>query len=360
MTDEAISSAPAAPASEPASAPSASTAAPSQEGPAGKSSSAGTPSRAPKLEASPAAALDRAFDALEFDEDEPSPRNTPKADRARDEAGRFAPTDPNAKPQQAAEQPDQPAPAGNKFAAPERFSADAKAAWELAPEPVKAEVNRAITELTSGIEKYRADFEPYRAFDQQLKANGQNFQEVLGHYTGMEALLARNPVEGLERICNNLGFTLEDVARQILGAPADERGSRDQQTIMALRQELEQVKQGLNGITQAEQQRRLDSAMQQVSDFAAAHPRVDELANDIKFFLETGRATTLDQAYQMADRLNPAPASAAPVQTPAPVQTRQVRASITGAPASGSNPGQRKRSASIDDALNSAFGIAGL
>jgi DNA-binding transcriptional MerR regulator len=352
MTDEAIGSAPAAPASEPASvsapAPASSTPSSEPSAPSGR-----------RFEESPGAALDRAFDALDItDGDEPA---TTRAERARDEAGRFAPADPNAKPQQGepgAETP--PAPGATKFSAPERFSADAKAAWESAPEPVKAEVNRAITELTSGIERYKQDFEPYRALDQQLKANGQNFQEVFNHYTGMEALLARDPVAGLDQICRNLGMTLEDVAAHVLNQPVDQRSAQSNRVVTTLQQELAQVKAQLNHFTQSAEQQALSAAQRQVAEFAAAHPRMDELSGDVKFFLETGKAETLEQAYQLAERLNPAPASAAPVQTQPAAQTRQARASITGAPASGSNPGQRRRSASIDNAIDNAIAAVGL
>lgn len=329
---------PAAPAQEPAFTPAAE--APSSE-----------PQRS--FEPSPRNALDRAFDKI-FDE----PEDKPAGDRPRDEMGRFAPT----REQQAQAQAPQAAPVeANKFAPPERFSPDAKAAWDKAPEPIKAEVNRAINEMTAGIEKYRQAYEPYKAFDEQLRANGQRFDEVIAHYTGIEQLLAQDPVQGLDRICRNMGFTLEDVARQIMGEPQEERASRDAQTIRALEQKLASLEQGVNGITQAEQQRRFETAMQQVTSFAATHPRVDELANDIKFFLETGRATDLEQAYAMAERLNPAPAQPAPVQQQAPAaQNRRGVASVAGAPTSGSNPGQRRTSGSVRSALDNAFDSIGL
>jgi hypothetical protein len=85
---------------------------------------------------------------------------------------------------------EKPAETVSKFEPPSRFSPDAKAAWETAPEPVKAEINRAVTELEAGIEQHRQAFEPYREFDQNLKANGQDFQTVISHYTGIEQKLS--------------------------------------------------------------------------------------------------------------------------------------------------------------------------
>lgn len=357
MTDEAIGSAPSAPASEPVSAP-ATPSAPSA--PSANNSDQGSAPSAPKgrrFEETPGDALDRAFDSLGItDEDDKAP---PKAGRQRDESGRFAPADPNAPAPAPDAKGTQPTQSSSKLAAPERFSADAKAAWEQAPEPVRAEVNRAITELTTGIERYRQDFEPYRALDQQLKANGQTFQEVFNHYTGIENLLEENPVLGLDQICRNMGMSLEQVARHVLGQPEDQRAAQSNRVIASLQQELQQVKSQINSFSQNAEQQAIAASMREVAEFAKANPRIDELATDVKFFLETGRATTLADAYQMAERLNPAPASQAPVQTTPAAQTRPARTSISGAPASGSTPGSRKRSTSIDDAINNAMGIAG-
>jgi DNA-binding transcriptional MerR regulator len=332
----------AAPAAEPASTPVAETQ--SQEQPR-------------EFEASPRNAIDRAFDNVFEDADE-----KPAGDRPRDEMGRFAPTKEQAAQTAQAAPAEQPTPEANKFAPPERFSADAKAAWEKAPEPIKAEVNRAITELTSGIDKYRQAYEPFRAFDDQLRANGQRFDEVIAHYTGIEHLLSQDPVQGLDRICRNMGMSLEDVARHVLGQPQEERAGRDAQIIAELNQKLQRLEQGFNGINQAEQERRFESSMQQVVNFAATHPRVDELAGDIKFFLESGRATDLEHAYALAERLNPAPApqpSTVQQQTPA-AQNRRGVASVAGAPTSGSNPANRKTSGSVRSALDNAFDSIGI
>lgn len=338
----------AAPAPEPVSAPAPASPEPSRS----TEASAPEPKTSKKFEASPKDALDRAFDAV-FEDDDVKPQSS----QQRDKMGRFRPNEASA--ELPAEKAAEAQAAPSKFAPPDRFSADAKVAWEQAPEPVKAEVNRAITELTNGIEKYKQDFEPYRAFDQRLKAEGQTFEQVLGHYTGMEQLLAQDPVRGLDQICRNLGTSLEDVARHVLGQPQDERSTQSNNIIAGLQHELQQVKAQLTQFSRTAEEQAVAASMREVSEFAKANPRVDELAEDIKFFLEAGRAKTLADAYQMADRLNPAPSAPAPVQPAPAAQTRPVRTSISGAPASGSTPGARTKSASIDDALNRAMDTAG-
>jgi hypothetical protein len=44
--------------------------------------------------------------------------------------------------------------------------------------------------------------------------------------------------------------------------------------------------------------------------FAAAHPRFEELSEDIVFFLDTGRADDLEEAYSLAERFSSSTASA--------------------------------------------------
>lgn len=53
-----------------------------------------------------------------------------------------------------------------------------------------------------------------------------------------------------------------------------------------------------------------DSTTEAVMKFAATHPRFEELAEDIVFFLDTGRADDLAEAYDLAVRFNVSPSEA--------------------------------------------------
>jgi hypothetical protein len=53
-----------------------------------------------------------------------------------------------------------------------------------------------------------------------------------------------------------------------------------------------------------------DATAEMVTKFAAAHPRFEELSEDIAFFLDTGRANDVAEAYKLAERINPAPSEA--------------------------------------------------
>jgi hypothetical protein len=54
---------------------------------------------------------------------------------------------------------------------------------------------------------------------------------------------------------------------------------------------------------------KVDSTAEMVTKFAAAHPRFEVLSEDIVFFLDTGRANDLAEAYSLAERFSSSTAS---------------------------------------------------
>jgi hypothetical protein len=164
-------------------------------------------------------------------------------------------------------------------APPARFSTDAKAAWDEAPEVVRAEVSRMEKELTAGFAKHRAAAvrDASIAEFHDMAAKGRTtVKEALSRYVNMENQLRADPVKGLEIICQNVGMSLEEVAAKVLGRALDPG-------------------QGAH------------PAHESVTQFAAdpAHTRFEELSDDIALFLTSGRATDLAEAYMLAERLNP-------------------------------------------------------
>jgi hypothetical protein len=103
---------------------------------------------------------------------------------------------------------------------------------------------------------------------------GTDVRTALSRYVGMENQLRADPLRGLEIICQNVGMSLREVAAKVLGLTQD-------------------------------QGRAADSTHESVTKFAAEHPRFEELSDDIAFFLET-RTEDIAEAYEMAERLNPA------------------------------------------------------
>jgi hypothetical protein len=311
-------------------------------------------------------AIEGAFDKVE--------KSDTASERPRDDKGQFAKAEGDEpvadEPEPAAEAeetPAEPAEAEETQSplseAPSRFSPDAKEAWKDAPESVKGEISRAVKELEGGIEQYRNGYEPFKAFDEMVRANNQDPANVLNQYTSIERELMQNPMQGLETICSNLGTSLREVAATVLNQPPPPAAAQDG-VINSLKQEIAQLKQEVGGVSSTIAQQNDRAIQSELASFEKDHPRMNELRGDMALFLESGRAKDMQEAYDMAERLNPAsnPAPPAiPAETqPAPAQTRKGKLSVTGAPASGSNPNNRKPSTSTREALKRSFAQTGL
>lgn len=294
---------------------------------------------------------------------------------ARDETGKFAAREPaqGTEAPKEGETPAKPAEQAEKPASqfrdpPKRFSDDAKAAWETAPEPVKAEVHRAVRELESGLEKYRTEYEPLKPYNDLAKQHGTSIKDALDRYTGLERMLGspdqNQKLAGLQQVFDYAGISPRQFAAQIMGQTPEQGAVQQDQTLRELRQEIASLKQQLGGVSTNMQQRQEQEVLSKIQQFAADKPRFDELSEDIAFFLKSGRTQDLQEAYQLAERLNRAPApQSPPAQTriePTPeAQTLKGSKSVSGAPSLGASPAKGQPSSSIKEALKRAAAHVG-
>ncbi|TPK16669.1 hypothetical protein FJ872_17865 [Mesorhizobium sp. B2-5-9] len=275
-----------------------------------------------------------------------------------------------AKPEPKAE----PVKTGTHQDMPARFKSDtaASAEWEKAPEAVKAAVHRSFRELEAGIEKHRAsaeEFEPLKPYSELAKQHGTTIPKALDNYLGLEKMLSSQDqgqkMAGLQRVFDYAGVNIRDFAARVMGQTPDQVSSSQDATIRELRQELAGIKQQVGGVTNTIQQQHVATVNGQVQAFAADHPRFDELAEDIAFFLKSGKTKDLAEAYKLAERLNPAPVAevtAAPQTRTTDnleAQTLKGGKSVTGAPSAGSDPATKRASTSIKDSLRRAMAQTG-
>jgi len=311
-------------------------------------------------------ALKRAAEKVAKAEANRPQENAQKADPAGPTPDKTAPDTKPVKADPAAPKPVD-AQQQSKSDAPARFSADAKAAWATAPEPIKAEVYRAIRELEQGHEKYRADAEAFsqvKEFDDLAKRNNTSLRDAMVRYTGLEKTLLTNPMEGIAAVCEYAGVSLRELAAAVMGQAPDQVQSQNDTIIRTLRQEIAGLKDQIGGVTSSLQQQHRTGIETAVDEFANKNPRFEELADDIAFFIESGKTKDLAEAYKMAERLNPAPSAPAPAAPAAlaadlEAQTRKGSKSVSGAPTLGSDPTTRKRSTSIRESLARAVAQAG-
>lgn len=349
--------------------------APEAESPEPKAEPKPEKAEKPKSEAEKRrSSIEKAMKAVEDDEAKPAngSQSTPKADDADDADDRAEKPDAKAKeapkeavkdaqkaPETAKSEQKAPKAAEGTREPPARFSPDAKAAWKDAPEPVKAEVHRAVKELERGLQQKDATLKPLEPFLKMAQQQRVNPAQVVQNYVQMEQTLRQNPTVGLQMLAQNMGMTPQQLAQAAIGQRPGQPDPRDAQ-IMQLRQQVQQMQQQFGQVSQTVQEQRHGAVLNQIQQFAADKPRFDELAPEIARLIETGYAQNLQDAYEKAARLNPAPAEPAQAAAPsAPAQTRPAR-SVTGAPSGGSNPHTRKPSANRTEAIQRAMRTAGL
>jgi Tfp pilus assembly protein PilO len=315
-------------------------------------------------------------------------RPVDQPDRARAEHGHFAKSDATStsvtKPDATRSQPGQPGQTAQPHpqlpetapyrAPPQRFRNSAKAEWAAAPESVRGEVYRMHQEYDQAYRQYRADHEvmnSIRPFHQMAQQQGTNLNRVLGNYTTIEHKLRGDLLGGLDVIVDNLNLhaqdgrkiTFRDVCWHVVNqTPEQINLMRANNAQIAQAHQLARQQQEIQAL-RAEQQRaqyvqHFNMTRSQVDQYAASHPRMDELANLIKQEIDFG--FDLDTAYKRAERLSPV-SQAAQTRgngTTQAAQTRRPDRSIHGSPDVAPSNGASRRpmkQPSIDDALTNAL-----
>jgi hypothetical protein len=298
------------------------------------------------------------------------PTDQPSATEQPRDRGRFAPRATNDQQNVATNAAEQVAQANQQQAQPYkrlpphapyaeppgRIAEHARREWADTPESVRGEVHRMNHEFGRAVQHYRGAaeaFQPIAKFHQMAQQHGTTLETALTNYTSMEQKLRSDPLAGLDLIVNNLGLTdpatgkridLRDIAYTVLSQSPEQlrmlqQGNQQNaasKQIGSLHQEVSGLKQALN---QMHTERQFAQTRSVVDQYAASHPRLDELAEVIKREINLG--FDLDTAYRRAELLFPA-THAAQTRTP-PAQTRPTDRSIHGAPdVTGSNPASRR------------------
>lgn len=265
---------------------------------------------------------------------------------------------------------------------PARFLPRAKEKWGTVDPDVRGEVYRAISEMEKGLKEREASHnfrKELRPFEELAQSNGVHLKDQIASYVEIESLVATDPVRGVERILNSKGFGLIEFAEHVLQqasqqTPQSQELSRLQQHIQGLEQQLQQVTQQTQQTVQQTQVKEvLDSVIAPFRQTLGANDRFDELEADIAFFLNSDKVpfdipaqSRLAIAYDMAERINPAPvASSQGVSTPETSALRPLnpagQKSIKGSPGLGAPAASRdKGRVSTRDALKAAASELGV
>lgn len=256
---------------------------------------------------------------------------------------------------------------------PARFLPRAKEKWATVDEDVRGEVYRAFSEMEKGLEQSREDREfrkSVREYEEMAKSYGTNLQTALQNYTAIDKLLKENPVAGVEKILGTVGITPQQYATHILQREQMVQQNPALAHTQQLEAQIQQLNQQIQVLTQGTVQDREAARIAAVerdviAPFRADHPRFDELEQDIVFFLNSDKIPSnlperqrLEAAYDMAERINPAPYYEQPNRTGSDKQSRQPNPagakSIKGSP-NGAHRPSGKNSLSAKESITAAM-----
>jgi len=293
---------------------------------------------------------------------------TPDKPLVRDEVGRFAAKEP------VAEVPVEPAPVVERKA-PSSWKPEAQTAWSKADkgEPLTAEEVRLLAleaerregDFHKGVQEFKTHSERARAYDNVITPY-RDYLQTLGvdAPTAINALLNADKTlrtgdpatkaAYFARLAQEYGIDIGQVQQP---APVDPTTQHLMQQMNSLRQQQEMWQ------NQIQQQERA-KAEAEISEFAAGKPHLDAVRGDMADLLSTGKAKTLNEAYDMAVWMRPdirqtlIEQQRAEAQRKALEQAQAARAKTAAVSVKGSSPssgGATAPSGSLRDQLAAAF-----
>lgn len=233
-----------------------------------------------------------------------------KAQRLRDEAGRFkAPDAPAAAessvdPLVAAETPPEVAPA------PNTWKKEVAAKWATLPPDVQAEVSRREADFHKGIEGYRAKAQ----FADSVANVLQPYQQTLKHLEETQGISAEKALDALLSADHKLRYG-SPVEKQMYmhqlaqsyGVDLAQQIPQADQQVFTLQQRLQQLETALQNQTQQGAQREQQELNSTIAAFAAdpKHSHFESVKGHMSALLQAGQAKDLADAYEQAVYANP-------------------------------------------------------
>lgn len=241
-----------------------------------------------------------------------------KGERVRDEAGRFAPKQPET-PDPTAVAAAQPVTEAQSVAteraeAPKSWKADMRANWDKLDPQVASYISQREQEMSRGVEQERERLAPavqlyqtVQPFVDEIRQMGRDPQADLRDLLHTRRLLATGDeatkLQTIVNVAHAVGIPLQQMLQQSAALPAHLQHHIDP-AVMAAQNQARAAEFQLTQRQQMEQQQIQQQAIAQVEQFKATHPHVDELGPEMQRLLQAGLATDLDSAYSKALRLN--------------------------------------------------------
>lgn len=283
-------------------------------------------------------------------------------ERARDEAGKFAPKDELQQADKVSDvdpaegKPQQPSPA---VEAPTSWSADAKAKWSSLDPSIQAEIVRREQNMHEGGQKWSEEKKRYEELvspvREAAKRNGIDETEGIKRLMAAQDYLDRDPVSALQWLAQAYGVDLQNMtATQQARPQADPMLSQLNQKVSYLEETLQQQ-------AQKELQAQVDAFKSQ-----PGREHFEEVKKTMGNLLMSGLAQDLAEAYDKAVWQTPSvrekliaaqtanQQSAADKAKQQAAQAKKAALSLSGSPTSGAAPVPKQDYETVDDAARAA------
>src|SRR6516164_3554232 len=242
--------------------------------------------------------LESAFESATPTEASPVPSSpaTPAEGQARDEGGRYAKQEPAGEPAEDT--------APKTYARPQAWKKDYEADWGALPERVQSYITEREQQAATGIHQYKQQWDQaspiYQAvspFLQELGQHGQDPAKWIGELGQFNRTMAfGTPEQKLQ--------TLMNVA-QAYGVALPQNGQINPQ-LAQMMQGMQQMQGQLRSYETQRQEAEVAAAEQSIHEFASGDkaPHFEEVREAMGQLLQAGMASGLQDAYDMAVRMN--------------------------------------------------------
>lgn len=256
--------------------------------------------------------------------DLPLPNGGPRApelQKQRDATGRFVPAGQRAAPEpapaatQTAPEPvqDTPVPAAKTYAPPVGWTATAKAEFDKLPQPVKEAVAKREEEINNGFKKLQ-DYKGLDTYVESAHRAGTTLPEALDRYMQAEALLERDPIQGLLWLCQSYNVD----PRQLMGGQMQPgaqaqpnqgwpAGQPQGQNPYEMQRYMQPVVQDVAQLKQMLAQERQNKIAGDINAFASdpKNRYFENVADQMAMIIQAGSTAPLAEVYEQACYMNP-------------------------------------------------------
>ena len=245
-----------------------------------------------------------------------------KSGRARDESGKFvkAEGESDAETEQEetsteeqTEETEQEAKEEPSLEAPQHWSAEDKAVFSKLQKEgqefllrrhkdMEADYTRKTQEVAE-TKRFKDDFNQlFTPFRNTFAMHGLDDTGAVRYLLGYFQALQQDPVQTIQRLAQDYGVDFNQ-----------KQDENVDPSVKPLLEKIQHLETQIAQTTQAQQYQVSSSLFEQVNSFRNAkdekgnlkHPHFETVRKDMSVLVESGRATSLDQAYELAVRLNP-------------------------------------------------------